>query len=48
LTARGIATPAGAEKWDATAIKRVLKRIERAKIEVNSDFNGTALRSSAA
>ena len=50
LTARGIATPAGAEKWDATAVKRVLARIERAKrtdlyIDVQ---NGAALRSSAA
>jgi DNA invertase Pin-like site-specific DNA recombinase len=50
LTARGIATPAGAEKWDATAVKRVLARLERAKrtdlyIDVQ---NGPALRSSAA
>jgi DNA invertase Pin-like site-specific DNA recombinase len=31
LTARGIATPADAENgWDATAVKRILARIERA------------------
>ena len=30
LTARGIATPADAEKWDAKGVKRILARIERA------------------
>ena len=49
LTARGIATPAGAEKWDATAIKRVLARLERAnRGDLYKFDNGAALRSSAA
>jgi DNA invertase Pin-like site-specific DNA recombinase len=52
LTARGIATPAGAVKWDATAVKRILARLERAKTHRFSDLrlneNGAALRSPAA
>jgi len=35
LTARGIATPAGAEEWGAEAVKRILARLDRA--------NGTAM-----
>jgi DNA invertase Pin-like site-specific DNA recombinase len=50
LTARGIATPGDAEKWDATAVKRVLARIERAKRTELYDRidDGAALRSPAA
>jgi DNA invertase Pin-like site-specific DNA recombinase len=52
LTARGIATPAGAVKWDATAVKRILARIGSGNSENSGNSgnsgNGPALRRSAA